>query len=81
MEPKPTPIRRVITGHDKAGSAMVIIDGDAQNTRAGSSPGQFNTLMWATDSMPCTMPVNMRRLSAPARSAAGRQRAGIRRED
>lgn len=57
MERKPTPIRRVVTGHDKSGSAKVIIDGAAQNVRGGSSPGQFTTLMWATDSMPCTMPV------------------------
>ncbi len=33
MERKPTPIRRVVTGHDKNNSALVIIDGDAQNVR------------------------------------------------
>ncbi len=57
MESKPAPIRRIITGHDKNNSAMVIIEDEAQNVRPGSSPGQFTTLMWATDAMPCTMPV------------------------
>lgn len=52
-----SPIRRIITGHDADGSAKVIIDSDAQNVRTGSSPGQFTTLMWCTDSAPCTMPL------------------------
>lgn len=57
MERKPDPIRRVVTGHDGNGSAKVIVDGEAGNIRGGSSPGQFSTLMWCTDSAPCTMPV------------------------
>ena len=57
MADKPDPIRRVVTGHDAGGSAKVIIDGNAGNVRTGSSPGQFTTLMWCTDSMPCAMPV------------------------
>ena len=50
------PIRRIVTGHDDAGSAKVIIDGAAQNIRS-NRPGSYTTLMWATDSMPCDMPV------------------------
>ena len=50
------PIRRVVTGHDDNNVAKVIIDGDAKNIRGGR-PGQFTTLMWCTDSAPCTMPV------------------------
>jgi hypothetical protein len=56
-ENKPQPIRRVVTGHDDKGSAKAIIDGPAQNVRGGSSPGQFTTLMWSTDAMPCDMPI------------------------
>lgn len=51
-----TPIRRIVTGHDADNNATVIIDGPAGNIRGGR-PGQFTTLMWSTDSMPCTMPV------------------------
>jgi quercetin dioxygenase-like cupin family protein len=54
---KPTPVRRIITGHDDKGSAKVIIDDIASNTRLSPTPGQFTTLMWCTDSMPCDMPI------------------------
>ena len=57
MADKASPIRRIVTGHDSNGSAKVIIDGDAQNVRTGSSPGQYTTLMWCTDSMPGAMPL------------------------
>ena len=57
MTQAPQPIRRIVTGHDSKGSAKVLIDGPAQNTRTGSSPGQFTTLMWSTDSMPTKMPI------------------------
>ncbi len=50
-------IRRVVTGHDEKGQARVIIDGLAANERAGSAAGQYNTLMWCTDSMPCDMSI------------------------
>lgn len=50
-------IRRVVTGHDGKGQAKVIVDGIASNERAGSAAGQYNTLMWCTDSMPCDMPI------------------------
>jgi quercetin dioxygenase-like cupin family protein len=57
MSGAPQPIRRIVTGHDAKGSAKVIMDGAAQNARTGSSPGQFTTLMWCTDSMPAAMPL------------------------
>ena len=50
-------IRRVVTGHDDKGQATVITDGVATNERAGAAVGQYSTLMWCTDSMPCDMPV------------------------
>ena len=57
MSEAPTAIRRIITGHTDEGVATVLIDAPAENFRKGSSPGQFSTLMWSTDSMPVTMPV------------------------
>ena len=56
MADKPQPIRRVVTGHDDRNIAKVIVDGPATNVR-GNRPGQFTTMMWCTDSAPCSMPV------------------------
>jgi oxalate decarboxylase/phosphoglucose isomerase-like protein (cupin superfamily) len=53
---KPTPIRRVITGHTDEGVATVIIDDVAQNVKS-SRPNQYSTLMWCTDSAPAQMPL------------------------
>ena len=51
-----TSIRRIVTGHDSANKARVLIDGPAANIRTGR-PGQFTTLMWCTDGAPADMPV------------------------
>jgi len=56
MSNQPTPIRRIITGHDSNNKAKVLIDGPAQNIR-GNRPGQFTTLMWCSDEMPLDMAV------------------------
>ena len=56
MSNQPTPIRRIITGHDSANKAKVLIDGPAPNIR-GNRPGQFTTLMWCSDEMPLDMAV------------------------
>ena len=51
MESKPR--RRVVTGHDKNGRAIVVSDGPSPHLRA--SPHRPNVIyhnMWATDSMP-----------------------------
>jgi quercetin dioxygenase-like cupin family protein len=53
---KPTPIRRVITGHEADGTATVIIDDIAANIKS-TRPNQYSTLMWCTDSAPADMPV------------------------
>jgi quercetin dioxygenase-like cupin family protein len=53
----PQPIRRIVTGHDSENHAVVLIDDVAQNVREASSPGQYTTLMWCSDSMPVDMPV------------------------
>lgn len=46
-----TAIRRVITGHDAADTATVIIDAPATNTKTPRE-GVASTLMWCTDAMP-----------------------------
>jgi mannose-6-phosphate isomerase-like protein (cupin superfamily) len=45
-------IRRVVTGHDNTGKAIVLIDGIAQNTRTRAFAGTVSTLMWVTDGAP-----------------------------
>ena len=44
-------IRRVVTGHDKAGRAVVLIDEIAKNVTS-SRPGQAATVVWTTDQLP-----------------------------
>lgn len=48
----PTPIRRVVTGHDGAGKAIVVADGPAPNQRIRRVGGIASTLLWATDETP-----------------------------
>lgn len=43
--------RRVVTGHDEHGKAVVLLDGQATNRRT-SPAGNSSTLMWCTDAMP-----------------------------
>jgi quercetin dioxygenase-like cupin family protein len=56
MSDHATPIRRIVTGHDSANKAKVLIDAPAPNIRSGR-PGQFTTLMWCTDGAPADMAV------------------------
>jgi quercetin dioxygenase-like cupin family protein len=48
MGPK---IRRVVTGHDAAGKAVVKIDDIATNA-SSRRPGSTSVLLWSTDSFP-----------------------------
>ena len=50
------PIRRVITGHDQAHVAKVLMDGPATNTKRPGG-GLESTLVWCTDKTPCDMPI------------------------
>jgi quercetin dioxygenase-like cupin family protein len=56
--PKPDypPIRRIVTGHDAANVAMVLMDGAATNWKS-SSPGTVSTLIWSTDGAPADISV------------------------
>jgi quercetin dioxygenase-like cupin family protein len=56
---KPSPVRRIVTGHGADGSAQVFIDEPARNVRAGASPGHFSTLMWCSETMPVKIPVGV----------------------
>ena len=45
-----------MTGHDADGKAIVLIDGEATNTRT-SPGGNSSTLMWCTDAMPADIAI------------------------
>ncbi|HEX4556597.1 MAG TPA: cupin domain-containing protein [Xanthobacteraceae bacterium] len=45
------PVRRVVTGHDASGKAVVLMDGPAPNQKLRGT-GLVSTLMWATDETP-----------------------------
>lgn len=44
--------RRVVTGHDAGGKAIVTIDGNAPNVGFRESSGVYSTLLWVTDGTP-----------------------------
>ena len=44
--------RRVVTGHDASGKAVVLSDGDAPNARLRPGSGLTSTLLWVTDETP-----------------------------
>jgi quercetin dioxygenase-like cupin family protein len=54
-KPDYPPIRRVVTGHDDARVAKVLIDAPASNAKY-PSPGTVSTLIWTTDSAPAGIP-------------------------
>lgn len=44
--------RRVVTGHDSRGRAIVLMDGPAPNVRLRQASNLTSTLVWATDETP-----------------------------
>lgn len=44
--------RRIVTGHDQDGKAVVIIDGPAPNVGYRQASGVYSTLLWVTDQTP-----------------------------
>jgi len=48
----PNPIRRVVTGHDANGKAVVVMDGDAANVVESPLRPSARTNLWRTVSMP-----------------------------
>ena len=45
-------IRRVVTGHDSSGKAVVLIDGIAPNIKVRQGAGFVHSLLWVTDETP-----------------------------
>ncbi len=45
-------VRRVVTGHDESGKAVVLMDGAAPNVKQRKASGLFSTLVWVTDETP-----------------------------
>src|SRR5947209_15213709 len=56
METGYPPIRRVVTGHDAAHVAKVLLDGPATNAKY-PQPGTVSTMMWCTDTMPASIEI------------------------
>jgi mannose-6-phosphate isomerase-like protein (cupin superfamily) len=53
MTQQPPPVRRVLTGHDAAGTATIIEDGLAPAVRTvAARPGYRVTNLWATEAAP-----------------------------
>ena len=48
----PSKVRRVVTGHDGKGKAVVLMDGEAQNVKIREATGIGSTLLWVTESTP-----------------------------
>ena len=46
------PTRRVVTGHDASGKAVVLIDGAAPNAKLRRATGLTSTLLWVTGECP-----------------------------
>jgi len=45
-------IRRIVTGHDATGKAIIALDGPAENVRVRAANGLTSTLLWAEDETP-----------------------------
>jgi hypothetical protein len=49
---EPARVRRVVTGHDATGKAIVLRDEPAPNVRTRALSGTTSTLVWTTDGAP-----------------------------
>ena len=54
----PKPVRRIVTGHDAAGKAVVVMDGPAPNQRVRQATGLTSTLLWVTEEAPANVASN-----------------------
>ncbi len=54
----PKPVRRIVTGHDAAGKAVVLMDGPAPNQRVRQATGLTSTLLWVTEEAPADASFN-----------------------
>jgi quercetin dioxygenase-like cupin family protein len=51
FEKKNPHVRRIVTGHDDSGKAIIWMDGDAENSKYPNER-MISTLLWCTDSAP-----------------------------
>jgi len=51
MKQVPFPSRRIVTGHNEAGKAVVLHDGVPENTKS-RRPGATTCVLWSTDGYP-----------------------------
>ena len=49
------PTRRVVTGHDASGKAVVLFDGAAPNVKLRKTTGLTSTLLWVTEGSPADL--------------------------
>jgi quercetin dioxygenase-like cupin family protein len=47
-------VRRVVTGHDPGGTAVVLFDGEAANVSVRQTTGTKRTVLWTTNATPAT---------------------------
>jgi hypothetical protein len=49
------PVRRIVTGHNKAGNSVILMDGPAPNAASPPAALQLvNTVLWITDCSPAS---------------------------
>jgi len=56
-----TPIRRIVTGHNTQGLAVVEMDSPAPNSKVRNATGLVSTLVWVTDETPAKMDLKIDR--------------------
>ena len=59
--PMDTPIRRIVTGHNAQGLAVVEMDSPAPNRKVRNATGLVSTLVWVTDETPAKMDLKIDR--------------------
>ena len=63
---QPKPVRRIITGHDETGKAVIVMDGAAPNQRVRAATGLVSTLLWVTEESPVDIAGNADRADRPS---------------
>jgi len=53
----PTPVRRVVTGHDAQGRSIIVIDETAPNVQVRAGIGTSSTQLWRTETTPADVSV------------------------
>ena len=65
-------VRRIVTGHDAEGKAVVLMDGPAPNRRVRDVGKIVSTLLWATDETPADISRDDDRAEREGRGGHGR---------